>query len=303
MVNEISHITISHDEGSPQGGVQAPSRPVRSVAETSAPKIGNWVCIHRELLNHAIWTGERFTRGQAWVELILRASYRDCPEFQGNRFVHVRRGQVFTKQLTLATRWKWNPKTVRKFLDVLREAAMVDIHTSKDTDTGYTLITICNYEKYQHRQKAMADNDTDRLLDIEAVIDRTSNGHPVPTIKQGNNGNNVRSRADVELASASGVADGKRGLRKCHPETRAVLDDFRRCYQAKCGVSYLPSMGRDQKLLSELLTTAGAEEVRSRMRAFFENGTKRTRDLGDYSVPAFRGAWNELGVLKARGDL
>jgi hypothetical protein len=56
-------------------------------------------------------------------------------------------------------------------------------------------------------------------------------------------------------------------------------------------------------MLSDLLNATGPVEVRDRLRLFFENGTRRTRDLGDYSVPAFRSAWNELGVLKARGDL
>jgi len=43
--------------------------------------------------------------------------------------------------------------------------------------------------------------------------------------------------------------------------------------------------------------------VRARMIAFLIYGTKWTRDTGKYDVPAFRSAWNEIGVLKARGDL
>ena len=33
-----------------------------------------YVKIHRELLDNSIWTSEKFTRGQAWVDLILKAN-------------------------------------------------------------------------------------------------------------------------------------------------------------------------------------------------------------------------------------
>ena len=33
-----------------------------------------YVKIHRELLEHPIWTSEKFTRGQAWADLILKAN-------------------------------------------------------------------------------------------------------------------------------------------------------------------------------------------------------------------------------------
>ena len=258
-----------------------------------------WVAVHRQLADHAVWTGERFTRGQAWVDLILLASYADHVAFQGNRPIPIKRGQVLTSQVKLAARWKWNRKTVRGFLEALKADMMADIQTSRETDTGYTLITLCNYGRFQDLARVGADIERDALSDIQTDIERTSNGHPVPTINKGNKGN--KNGADAE-ASAGRVKKTSRP-RKTHQETSALLAAFQEAFLSKWGTAYLPSHGRDQRMLSDLLTAAGPDEVRLRLKLFFLNGTKRTRDLGDYSVPAFRSAWNEIGVLRARGDL
>jgi hypothetical protein len=259
-----------------------------------------WVCLHRQLAEHPIWTRERFTRGQAWADLILMATHTDFLAFQGNRPVQVRRGQLLTSQVKLAARWKWNRKTVVSFFLSLKAANMADIVTSKETDTGYTLITLCNYGRFQDLATAGADIETGAALDIRADIERTSNGHPVPT-------NNKVNKIKKEAGDADASAPASRGKvaksRKMHPDTQALLSDFQHRFEAKWHTPYVPTFGRDYRLLSELLTAAGPDEVRDRLRLFFENGTRRTRDLGDYSVPAFRSAWNELGVLKARGDL
>ena len=151
---------------------------------------GGWVAIYRELTNLPLWLRERFTRGQAWVDLILMASYLDHVAFPGNHPVRVARGQCLTSQIELAARWKWNPKTVKRYLGGLKSAGMVDFHTSKNSDTGYTLITICNYEKYRGIKRSGADIEQD----IPLAIEGTSSGHQVPTINKGNRRNKERAK-------------------------------------------------------------------------------------------------------------
>ena len=110
---------------------------------------GGWIRLHRKLADRPIWTQEKFTKGQAWVDLILQASYQDHVEIQGNSFLTVKRGQLFTSQALLSKRWRWNRETVRLFLRLLRDLNMVAIRTAKETETGYTLITLLNYDLYQ----------------------------------------------------------------------------------------------------------------------------------------------------------
>jgi len=146
---------------------------------------GGWVQLHRKLADHPVWTRERFTRGQAWVDLILLASYQDHIVVQGNRAVTVKRGQVLTSQVTLAKRWRWNRETVRAFLRLLNSLNMVAIETSKATDTGYTLVTLLNYDLYQGYS-----SDSKALPSaIETSIEPPSNRHRVATLNKGNKGN------------------------------------------------------------------------------------------------------------------
>jgi hypothetical protein len=261
---------------------------------------GGWVAIHRQLADHPIWTQERFTRGQAWVDLILLASYADHVSLRGTEALTVTRGQVLTSQVRLAARWGWNRKTVRGFLEALKAAAMADIETSRATDTGYTIITLRNFKRFQDIANRPADIENGTALDIRTDIERTSDGHRVPTINKGNKGNNI---VDASTSTPALKGNSQRKPRKTHPETGALLKEFQDRFEGKWSTRYVSTYGRDQRLLSELLNAAGPEDVRHRMRLFFENGTRRTRDLGDYGVPAFRSAWNELGVLVARGDL
>ena len=143
------------------------------------------------------------------MDLLIRANHRDEKSFKGNRLIVVKRGQVLTSQVALAKRWNWNRKTVKNFLLCLQQDQMLDIQTSKRTDTGYTLLTIRNYDKFQVRDADSLDIQNRSSLDIE----RTSSGHPLPTnknvknVKKGNHssssGREIIDRSNPSFAGLS----------------------------------------------------------------------------------------------------
>jgi hypothetical protein len=184
-----------------------------------------WVAIHRKLTGHPLWTRQRFTYGQAWVDLILLANYQDHVVLKAGRTVPVARGQVFTTMVELADRWRWNRKTVRVFLEALQRDNAADIQTSRGTDTGYTLITLRNYALYQDLTGRTLDiasgTGADIPLPIETDIPRTSLGQYL-TREQGNNppappgtgnlgGPYKTPKGGPEGASASASAAGGNG--------------------------------------------------------------------------------------------
>lgn len=73
--------------------------------------------IDRRLFEEELWLSEPFTKGQAWVDLIGRASYKD-----GNQ---IRRGEILSTERELAARWRWTRKKVRCFLQSLENAGMI----------------------------------------------------------------------------------------------------------------------------------------------------------------------------------
>lgn len=121
-----------------------------------------YVKVDRALSDSPIWLSEPFSRGQAWLDLILSASFKDSFFYVRGNKVSVARGQCAMSQLTMAERWKWSRGKVKRFLNDLENEAMIVQQTGQQT----TLVTICNYDKYQGG--GTADGTTDRTADEAA---------------------------------------------------------------------------------------------------------------------------------------
>jgi phage replication O-like protein O len=187
---------------------------------------------------------------------------------------------------------------------------------------GASILIAKDYETWGPRTvPGTVDGPGDHGSDQGGTTDRPIGGtNLVPTLPlnltslQGRQPRKTISKTitKTNIADTPRVSAGKAGKitkprekkpRTTHPDTDRLLTEFGVLYRQKFETDYLASFARDKKLLHDMLTASGVEEVRSRMTAFLKYGTKRTRDRADYSIPAFRAAWNELGVLKARGDL
>jgi len=116
--------------------------------------MGNWIKLNRKLCNNPMWLSEPFTRGQAWVDLLLMANHAYGFFYCRNHKIDVHRGQVGASQESLRLRWKWSRTKVRKFLKDLEKEQQVKQHKSN----VITMIEVVNYIKYQ--QKRTTDDTT-----------------------------------------------------------------------------------------------------------------------------------------------
>lgn len=106
-----------------------------------------YIPISRRLFEHQLWCEERkFSRFEAWLDIVQSARFEDTKQLIGNRFIEVKRGQILVSLRFLAGRWQWSTKKVNSFLDLLIQDKMITKETPKET--GQTVITICNYDKY-----------------------------------------------------------------------------------------------------------------------------------------------------------
>jgi len=104
-----------------------------------------WVSVYRSLASSPLWLSETFTKGQAWIDLLLLANHSEgFIRVRGNK-VTLKRGQCGWSASKLAKRWDWSTGKVIRFLKELEEEKQIVIEASKPT----TIITICNYSKYQ----------------------------------------------------------------------------------------------------------------------------------------------------------
>lgn len=118
-----------------------------------------YILLHRSLQDCWIWfDDEKFTKGQAWVDLLLLANHKDAKISFKEGLISVQRGQFVTSIKKLSDRWGWAYNTTKRFLSILQSDNMLMCKS----DNKKTLITIVNYEKFQ-----LSDDDVDVQADVQ----------------------------------------------------------------------------------------------------------------------------------------
>lgn len=129
-----------------------------------------YVAISRAIFDHPLFkTSRPYSRLEAWEWLINAAAWKA----KGHRWrfgvLHLDRGQLATSIRELATIWKWTKSSVHRFLRLLNRESMVALaDPASGTRTGTpggtlsqrapTIITICNYDKFQLTRKRKNHN-------------------------------------------------------------------------------------------------------------------------------------------------
>lgn len=126
-----------------------------------------YIKLYRDIQDHWMWKDERFSRGQAWIDLIMMANHKDAKIPVGEHIEIVKRGQFITSIAKLSDRWKWSYNTTKAFLNLLENDNML----IRKSDNSKTLITIVNYGVYQSREKKNEEG-VDRPID--EPIDRAT---------------------------------------------------------------------------------------------------------------------------------
>lgn len=112
-----------------------------------------YIKLWRKLQDNSLWKQEKFTRGQAWIDLILLANHKPSKIMIRGIEISIERGQLAYSELTLAKRWKWSRGKVRRFLSYLSQKTVQQI--KQETNNITSIITILNYESYQGNEQQM----------------------------------------------------------------------------------------------------------------------------------------------------
>ena len=115
-----------------------------------------WIKLYRQLSENKLWTCEPFSRGQAWVDLLLIANHEYGYFYLRDHKIEVQRGQVGWSELKLSQRWMWSRNKVRKFINDLEKEQQVIQQKSHST----SIITILNYETYQQKEQQEDNSET-----------------------------------------------------------------------------------------------------------------------------------------------
>lgn len=126
-----------------------------------------YIKLYRQLRDNPLWQEKPFTRGQAWVDLIMLANYKDVKTVIKGQVVVIKRGQLLRGEDSLADEWGWSRGKVRRFLTQLEKEKMC---SRNGTPLG-TLISIENYEGFQcdRPSNGTADGTPDGTADGTGV--------------------------------------------------------------------------------------------------------------------------------------
>ena len=93
----------------------------------------NAIKIAKSIINRPDYLGEKFSRPSAWIDLLLMADNE---------------GRINFTISALATRWKWQRRNVKSFLDQLSMNCAITYELHNSGHSSMHSLTICNYASY-----------------------------------------------------------------------------------------------------------------------------------------------------------
>lgn len=168
-----------------------------------------WIKVWRKVINSEIWLEKPFSKGQAWIDLLLLATASDHVSKRKGKEKQYKEGTVHFSLCYLSERWGWSRNKVYRFIRKLQNDGMIDYQgrtpngTKDGTVSGTingttfdTVLTVVNWALYQG--KPIADGTTNGT--VNGTPKRTSNGtHPKKDIhkndisKEGKKNRSLRS--------------------------------------------------------------------------------------------------------------
>lgn len=115
---------------------------------TKQKKDKGFIALYRNILDHWLWDDKPFSRGQAWIDLLLTVNHADKKIMFNGELTTIKRGQTITSIRQLCDRWGWSNNKVTRFLKILESEQML----TRKSDSKKTVITIDNYGFWQDQE-------------------------------------------------------------------------------------------------------------------------------------------------------
>lgn len=144
-----------------------------------------WVPVNRQLQEHWLWKDKPFSKGQAWIDLIMLANHEDKKMPYKGKVITCERGTVNLSISFLADRWGWSRHKARDFFKLLEADGMVTVNAT----TNRTTITIENYALH---------NDSPTTKGQRKDSEGTAEGQRGDTTNNDNNYNNDNKNIYIE---------------------------------------------------------------------------------------------------------
>jgi len=132
--------------------------------------VTGWIAISRDIHKHPIFH-KRPDRLYAWTWMLAQAAWKPTRFNVAGEIVDVPRGSFCASQKTMSTGTMLTRQALRTFIKLLENQEMLSTRPAHGQHTSTTMLSICNWEKYQTVQPSTNHQSTNEQ----------------PTKEQGNN--------------------------------------------------------------------------------------------------------------------
>jgi hypothetical protein len=206
-----------------------------------------WFTVHRDVFEHRMFSGEPYSKREAWLWMIAEAAFKPYRKNVGLFAVDLQRGQFAASCRFMADAWGWSKDTVHRFLYILSIEGMIkqvavkkplgrsacdslglkprQPHQKHATAfaTSVTIITICNYDRFQ---KGLVGRVADGETASEAQLRQPRSKSATNENNEDKNNTSLRSVRAREGDSSSFSGEGKEGKKARKSRATPIPEDF-----------------------------------------------------------------------------
>ncbi len=195
--------------------------------------VDGWICLHRKICENWIWSKKPFSEGQAFVDLLLMANYKEKKFRLGDEVVTADCGTIVTSKIKLSERWGWSKTKVTSFLKALESDNMITLIS----DHRKTTISIVNFKAYQdfgaekNLLKGYSETTEIPVKDLSKATEKPIENHSKTTeelLKDTNNKDNKENKGNKVNNSSTPqkTDDGFERFWQVYPKKKAKQAAF-----------------------------------------------------------------------------
>ncbi len=240
-----------------------------------------YIHVWRAIQDNPLWKAKPFSKGQAWIDLLMMAQHSDDDIHLSKGFIiEARRGDVLYGLDYLSKRWGWGkPKVIRFKAHLINQGMVFDVsakrkvkHERNETEMKsypkFNILSIQNYNYYQ---------DT-------AIKGRTRNR--TPSVPQTYPPNKLTKNEQTMSAR-----------KKADPDVKTFILEWEETWSKKFGNPYTVNWGKEGKLVKEMLKVHSIQELRKLRDDFFKSQDSFIQG-SDYSIGVFKIQLNKLIAIR-----
>jgi DNA-binding transcriptional regulator YhcF (GntR family) len=225
-----------------------------------------WISLHRKIQKHWLWDDKPFSKGQAWIDIIMMVNHEDGKAYFRDSVYEVKRGQRITSELQLAERWGWSRNKVRNFLNTLEKEQMLKVKKDKRK----TVLEVVNYNAYQ-------DNKTTKGT-TESTSVRTTEGQQKDINNNDNNENKEINNIIIINPEEAQFLKVLETIQNYPLDRKKDLDMYKRLKERYPELDLIESI-KDWAMYKQDKPLKAKDNPRSQINTSFKNYVKWGRNL------------------------